>query len=265
MRSFQPSRVKPPLEALTADSLVLGSINVLQSFVANFWNAYGEVQKINGTVYILYTEMQGMVKNLNMQIEPNIAAFRESGTFIVPANVSKIIAQVWGGGGGGGGGSGPLAGGGGGGGAYALQLLDVRPGQQLLVKIGQGGAGGLLNVSGSAGGETCVTSVCAGGGYGGPAGIFAGRYDGGPGGNYTTDALLEFFGSTGPRTAIYSSGPGGISPLNSGPQFSVGVGMPGMPHSGGGGWGGQGVHPGGKGGSGLATISWYVTARAGSS
>ena len=61
------------------------------------------------------------------------------GTFYVPAGVTQITIEVWGGGGAGG--SGPTKTGGGGGGGYSRRIIDVTPGQPLAVYVGKGGVG----------------------------------------------------------------------------------------------------------------------------
>lgn len=63
-----------------------------------------------------------------------------SGTFVVPAGVSHLSVEAWGGGGGGGSVSGCFAGGGGGSGGYARAIIAVTPGESLGIVIGSGGA-----------------------------------------------------------------------------------------------------------------------------
>lgn len=70
--------------------------------------------------------------------------------FVVPAGVTTLVVEAWGAGGGGGGALGGQimislrtgAGGGGGGGAYVLTPISVIPGETLIVRVGDGGAGG---------------------------------------------------------------------------------------------------------------------------
>jgi hypothetical protein len=64
--------------------------------------------------------------------------FTASGTFTVPAGVSRVLAEVWGGGGGGSG----TNGGSGGGGGYSRRVVGVTPGSSVTVTVGTGGASG---------------------------------------------------------------------------------------------------------------------------
>jgi len=111
--------------------------------------------------------------------------------WIVPANVSQVLIEIWGGGGGGG----AIAvcccctaiGTGGGGGAYSRVLLSVTPGQGYTVCAGAGGCGGLGGCAtptvgacccGNRGVTTFVTGLglsnfCAEGGWGGESRIAA--------------------------------------------------------------------------------------------
>jgi hypothetical protein len=89
--------------------------------------------------------------------------FTSSGTFTVPAGVTEITVELWGGGGSGGnvqGGSG-----GGGGGAYTRAVLTVAPGNSFTVTVGGGGvataSGGTSSFAG-----TGFTTVNANGGSG---------------------------------------------------------------------------------------------------
>lgn len=69
-----------------------------------------------------------------------------TGTYTVPAGVTKILAELWGGGGGG------KAFKGGGGGGYLKVVLNVEPGDQISYEIGAGGGTG-----GGGGGSTSIT------------------------------------------------------------------------------------------------------------
>lgn len=88
--------------------------------------------------------------------------FTSSGTFIVPAGVTKMLVDMYGAGGGGAGAwldascsyCAISGGGGGGGGAYARSLITVIPGSFLTITVGQGGSQGNdgRNVPGNPGG-----------------------------------------------------------------------------------------------------------------
>ena len=82
-----------------------------------------------------------------------------SGTFTVPAGVTTLNVQVWGGGGGGGGNSGRAGGGGGGG--YSQGSIVVVPLSTISFTVGSGGG------VGASGGTSSIGSVsAAGGGFG---------------------------------------------------------------------------------------------------
>jgi hypothetical protein len=71
-----------------------------------------------------------------------------SGSWTVPAGVTKIMVEIWGGGGGG------SKGAGGGGGGYLMAILNVTPGESIPYTIGGGGTGG--NEAGTTGGNSSV-------------------------------------------------------------------------------------------------------------
>ncbi len=103
----------------------------------------------------------------NRAAKVNHQDFSGSGSFVVPAKVTLIEVDAWGGGGGGGAGrtgafsNEVMAGGGGGGGSIAsLQTLVVTPGETLTIVIGAGGTGGATSsAAGTDGGDTTVTGI----------------------------------------------------------------------------------------------------------
>ncbi len=150
----------------------------------------------------------------------------------VPAGVTGVTVEVWGGGGGGGGS--PNAGGaqfghGGGGGGYGRQLATVTPGAVLTITVGAGGTGQKTNSNtGGNGGTSSVTglnvppAVSATGGRGGSSGGIEGAIVGRGGTSTATfnisgqDAIAPFFtlyqragGSGG------NGGAGSVGELNS--------------------------------------------------
>lgn len=98
----------------------------------------------------------------------NIQVFNSSGTFSVPAGVTKVDVLVVAGGGGG---SGSVSGGGGAGGLIWQEGYAVTSGANIAVTIGAGGAGGATNSSGINGQNSSFGTLEAiGGGKGGAAG-----------------------------------------------------------------------------------------------
>ncbi|KFF18443.1 T9SS sorting signal type C domain-containing protein [Flavobacterium hydatis] len=151
--------------------------------------------------------------------------FNSSNLFFVPAGVTSLSVQAWGGGGSGGGASGAgllfgRGGAGGGGGAYASNTISVAPSAALnIVVAGQTlGTGG---ANGTAGGNSTIvgyeTSILAAGGSGGAANNAGGTPAGGAGGSAAASAgvvrLDGFPGIIGNSAALLSlllsSGAGG--------------------------------------------------------
>jgi hypothetical protein len=104
----------------------------------------------------------------------NITSYLDNGTWAVPAGITNITVEVWGGGGGG------CASGGGGAGAYAYRTFAVAAGEVMNIFIGDKGTSPLTETGdGTAGGTTQVYGTInpfitqAGGGYGASNG-FAG-------------------------------------------------------------------------------------------
>ncbi|KRB54085.1 T9SS sorting signal type C domain-containing protein [Flavobacterium sp. Root186] len=146
-----------------------------------------------------------------------------NGTIVVPAGVTVMDVQAWGGGGAGGGagGSGLLegrSGGGGGGGAYARSNINVTASNTLNIVVAGTTTGTTTN--GTAGGHSTITgfetTIYAAGGAGGLANNAGGAPAGGAGGSTaasfgTTKAAGEAGGVGGNVLAalLLSSGKGG--------------------------------------------------------
>jgi hypothetical protein len=71
---------------------------------------------------------QGLSGGLN-----GVKEFTLSGSFVVPAGITHLLVEMWGGG------SDVVPGGAGGGGAYARSVITVIPGATLTVKVGSHG------------------------------------------------------------------------------------------------------------------------------
>jgi hypothetical protein len=105
----------------------------------------------------------------------NMRTFTSSGTFTVPADVTSIVVELWGGGGGGAGGgdgmdyiggaTGGAGGGGGGAGGYVKTRVTVTPGNNYAVTVGASGSGGT-----GGGGSVRSVSGCKPGGKNGTNG-----------------------------------------------------------------------------------------------
>jgi hypothetical protein len=184
--------------------------------------------------------------------------FSSSGTFTVPAGITRVyITAVGGGGGGNRQSSGSNSGGGGGGAAVINRPVSVTPAANITVTVGAGGAGRSgsngAGVAGTAssfsghtapGGGVATTSGGTGGGGftlmdgGNPAAGVAGSIKGGDGGTGTN-------GGGGGGSFFGAGGAGGTSNGSSAAD-----------NSGGGGGGVSGSGSGGNGGSGFVLVAW---------
>ena len=185
----------------------------------------------------------------------NSQTFNGSGTFVVPAGVTKVFVMVCAGGGGGGGSGtegniqGPAAGGGGSG--FVTGIVTVTPGSSVTVTVGAGGAGG--NANGGNGGNSAFGTFMVEGAsgaiwsystyYGVP---IPGRGTGSNGGTH----VKSLYGD------ISASGHGGSGAKTLGPagRPSVGTGSSGadVGEGGAGGW----SLKGGKGYKGQVIVYW---------
>lgn len=208
--------------------------------------------------------------------------FTTNGNFIVPAGVTSVTVECWGGGGAGGAASGSFGttfGGGGAGGSYTKTIVSVSPGASIPVVVGIGGVGGSGD-GGNGGTSTFGSPVLASatGGNGGKS-----SSNGGGGGTPTSGTFSGGSGSAGSGSGSGAGGGGaGSGPLGTGGDASGttggtggngggGNGAAGRTTSGngnsattlGGGGGGAFVsldfsHTGGNGFRGQVIISWTV-------
>jgi hypothetical protein len=132
--------------------------------------------------------------------------FLSSGTFVVPAAVTRLSVELYGGGGGGDNcipnsfTDNPV---GGGGGAYTFTLLSVTPGQTLTVTVGMGGTSPIpLNASATNGGDSEIldstnnTLAVAHGGGGATCAADGALATAGAGGAIDPNALISHAGAS---------------------------------------------------------------------
>ena len=147
-----------------------------------------------------------------------VSGFTTTTTWTVPANITSVTAECWGGGGASGAAQGsPCTTGGAAGGSYARSVLTVVPGNVLTVTVGAGGLA-VSNASGNTGGVSWfsgATVIYAQGGAG-SATVTANSANGAPGVGSTgsTIGTVKYrggSGATGDFTATtgYSGGGGG--------------------------------------------------------
>lgn len=187
-----------------------------------------------------------------------IQEFMQPGPFVVPAGVTSLLVEMWGGGGGGAGfvclGNGS---GGGGSGGYTRAVLPVAPGATYQVKVGTGGAGGFFSIGGG-GGESNITDasstvlVRAGGGQGGmipPPGCgIPGAGGAGGAAGVGTNVVGRAGGAGQAGTLGNPAGVGGLPPQGS-------IGIPGA-KGGDGGVSTSGSGSGGSGTNGEVLLTW---------
>jgi hypothetical protein len=197
-------------------------------------------------------------------------SFTSTSTFTVPAGVTSLTVEAWGGGGRGGSKtSGNSTYGGGGGGAYAKKVLTVISGSSHTVTVGAGSS------TTSAGGDSWFsnnTSILAKGGNSVPNNTSTGATGGssaasigdvvlyggngasgatnGGGGGSSAGTVLNGVHATNQNGAIAPSGGG-----NGGNGSSGGATITGS-FPGGGGGGGKNTDDGANGGAGKVTITW---------
>jgi len=187
-------------------------------------------------------------------------AVLSTGSWVVPAGVSKLMCLVAGsGGGGGGGGNGPGGthgggGGGGGGGTIVFLPVSVTPGETLTASLAAGGSAGPTNNNGGSGNTSTLTgtfgTLRARGGNGGSG--TPNNVGGSGASNSATVTGTTSAGGTGGNggTVGVSGGTTGATGESSARAFGGAGGTPLGGASGGG--GGGGISNGGQGGNGAA-------------
>jgi hypothetical protein len=213
----------------------------------------------NGTVGA--TGAQGIQGATGASLFSNMQVYSTSGTFsfTVPAGVTKIMVEVWGGGGGGGTNSttGSYSYGGSGGG-YGKEVINVVAGNSYTITVGAGGSGGASWANGGAGNSSSFGAlVSATGGIGGWSPGGTGPYQIGAGGTSTAS-----FNVSGQRTpTLYNTGGNGGNSYGGSGGIGATNGIsssPGIAPGGGGGGGclSSGFTAGAQGGAGRVVV-WY--------
>lgn len=204
-------------------------------------------------------------------IPANVAVFQTPGVtnWTVPAGVTRVFVELWGGGGGGGGGQPNSFGASGGAGAgYASKVLTVTPLAVIPVTIGDGGEGGYSAQNGFAGGTTSFGAFFSAGGgvggaYGSPAGpgLVQNNVSGiGSGGSVNLHGQRGGQGGGPADTWTSIGGHGGDCPKGGAGAYgtTAGADLGTIPGGGGAGAAGFGAFhaQGGKGGRGMCIVRW---------
>lgn len=183
-------------------------------------------------------------------------------TFYVPAGVTSITVQAWGGGGK----AGDIfigASGGGGSGAYETIVLDTSPGEAVGVFVGQGGNsvtpdGGLSYVTRDSSLPIDSAFLVANGGFGSPGAVFSTQPGGSGGTIFNYQGTLATLGSRTQEAGNNGAGgPGaGGSAPGGGGAGGAANGSPGNSPGGGGGGNTGFTGTGGNGGNGQVIITY---------
>jgi hypothetical protein len=225
------------------------TFDVVYEGISWFGNNNGGV----GPGNIVFTSADQTISSLS-----TTQTFNANGTFTVPAGVTQLTVQAWGGGGAGGGTSNAASGaangaGGGGGGAYATKVINVTPGQTLNIQVGAGGTGASAGNGGNGGNSTITqfsTEILAEGGKGGTRNIATSGTAVVNGGSAGLDAAsIGDTKTSGSNGGNGSSGLGvgsGVGGAAASPNGGTGGGL--LTGSGVQGNGNAGVAPGGGGG-----------------
>ena len=181
--------------------------------------------------------------------------FSSSGSFTVPAGVTAITVEAWGGGGAGGGATGnSSAGGGGAGGSYVKNIgYTVIPGNAYTVTVGTGGVGS--TTAGSSGGDSwfnSISAILAKGGLGGALAASNNQSSAGAtaltSGNIGATSPFSYYGGAGGTGgANGASGGGGGGSAGSGSNGNNAIGLTGGLAVAGGGAGANGSSTSGNG------------------
>lgn len=209
-------------------------------------------------------QVQGLITNMQL--------FTAGGSFVVPANVTKVKYRAQGPGAGGGGSNvASSAAGGAGSGSYSEGVLAVTPGASLTIVIGAGGTQGTTG-NGNAGGTTTITGT----------GISVSAFSGGPSNGANGGTPLSAQGTAGAiatssganvvasfnvpgapgQAAIYGGGSGYFGGNGAASNLGGGVqgngGYPGAATAayGSGGAGGANNNFGGNGTAGIVIFEW---------
>lgn len=192
-----------------------------------------------------------------------VQSFSASGNFVVPAGVTQVEVELWGGGSGSYASTAGVASGGGSGGGYARKLVTgLTPGQTVAVTVGAGGAGG--TAAGAAAGPGGVSSfgqvVSATGGSLNYLATTAAPQNGATPPGVGVGGDVNFTGSAGQAGIFNQGGMGGAAPMggtqNSGTTGKIGT-FPGGGAAGAGtGANSATAYDGAPGAGGLVVVRW---------
>lgn len=201
------------------------------------------------------------------QLRPGFASgvqtYTASGTYVVPAGVSQVEVELWGGGAGSYASYSTIPSGGGAGGGYARKrIADLTPGQVIAVTVAAGGAGGTTSGGAPTSGGTSSfgTFVSATGGSLNVLATTSDPLNGATPGGIGVGGDINIAGSSGQAGVLNQGGLGGAAPMG-GTQNSGTTGVPGNFPGGGAAGAGTGSNSatsynGAAGAGGLVVVRW---------
>jgi hypothetical protein len=229
---------------------------------------YGKTSIMNSDILTLPTApfLAWKLPWLRPGFGSGIQSYTASGTFIVPAGVSQVEVEVWGGGAGSyasisGPQTGNASGGGSGGGYGRKRIAGLTPGQSIGVIVGAGGNYGAAGGGASSGGTSSFGPyVSATGGCLNGLASAANPQNGGTPAGTGVGGDVNLTGSAGQAAVLTQGGMGGAAPMG-GSQNSGTTGVAGAFPGGGAAGAGTGAngntpYNGGAGAPGLVVVRW---------
>jgi len=207
--------------------------------------------------------LQWKLSNLRPGFGSGTRNFTASDVFTVPANVTQVEVEVWGGGAGSYASASGVASGGAAAGGYARKrVIGLLPGQTINVTVGTGGTGGIIAGANPTGGGTSSFGSfvsATGGSLNYLASASAPQHGGTPAG-VGVGGDVNLMGSAGGPGALNQGGLGGAAPMG-GTQNSGTTGVPGVFPGGGASGAGTGAdsltrYNGAAGAGGLVVVRW---------
>jgi hypothetical protein len=227
--------------------------------------SYGQTQVTAANITVIPTApfLSWKLPSLHPGFGSGVQTFSSSGGFVVPAGVSQVEVEAWGGGSGSYASVPGLPSGGGSGGGYARKLVTgLTPGQMLSVTVGAGGTGGTtVGVAAQPGGTSNFGQfISATGGSLNYLASAAAPENGATPPGIGVGGDVNFAGSAGQAGVTNQGGLGGASPIggaqNSGTTGNVGN-FPGGGAAGAGtGSSGNAAFDGAAGAGGLIVVRW---------
>lgn len=226
--------------------------------------AYGQTQITTNAIQAVPTApfLGWKLPALRPGFGSGVLGFNTSGTFSVPAGVTQVEVEVWGGGAGSFASVPGLPSGGGAGGGYARKLVtELVPGQLISVTVGTGGSAGNTTGSAPSGGGTSSFGqlVSATGGSLNYLASVTQPINGGTPAGVGVGGDSNFWGSAGQAGYSTQGGMGGGAPMggaqNSGTLGNPGV-FPGGGAAGAGTLNGSSAFNGAAGAPGFVVVRW---------